>query len=571
VRIAFYGRYSSDNQRDASIEDQHRVVQRWAETHGHELVAEFSDAAVSGANIRLLNGLQNALRSAFTVPAPFDAIGVDQLSRLSRDVGDTDGIIKRLRFAGVRVIAVADGIDTGDDTAKVSVTVKSLVNELYLDDLRKTTKRGLDGQFLKGYATGGRTYGYRSEPVHEPGRSDSHGQPIPIGYRITLEPAEAAVVGQIFKLFRDGLGERAIAKQLNPNHAGRPWRPNTIYLMLQNSKYIGQFYFNRREWRKNPETGRRVYRWRPRDQWESRTIEALRIIDDETWEAVQRRLKSRQHLFSRRRSATAHLLSGLLICDRCGGRLSIVAKDYYGCRNRIESGTCSNDLRIRREAVEELVIRELALRLPEYIESLRVAASRRSSGRLRLEPQAATRRRQLAQLRRQAEGVMGAIQQGRLQARALEEALGTYQRIWAQVEQLEQEQPANPESAATQIHYDRAVVEDFVARLPEALRTDIRLGREFLRETLRHVRVADAGPRQRMCPICEQALGKVTPQHLALHGVTLRDGYRRFPELGFTKGARLTIQPSPEGLLNTGEVFGLVVAGAGFEPATFGL
>jgi site-specific DNA recombinase len=47
VKIAFYGRYSSDNQRDASIEDQHRVVQRWAETHGHELVAEFSDAAVS--------------------------------------------------------------------------------------------------------------------------------------------------------------------------------------------------------------------------------------------------------------------------------------------------------------------------------------------------------------------------------------------------------------------------------------------------------------------------------------------------------------------------------------------
>src|SRR5499425_3781924 len=181
MNIAFYGRYSSDNQRDASIEDQHRVVRRWAETHGHELVAEFSDAAISGANIRLLNGLQEALRSAFTAPAPFDAIAVDQLSRLSRDVGDTDGIIKRLRFAGVRVIAVADGIDTGDDTAKVSVTVKSLVNELYLDDLRKTTKRGLDGRFLKGYATGGRTYGYRSEPVLDPsGRTDAHGNPVAV-------------------------------------------------------------------------------------------------------------------------------------------------------------------------------------------------------------------------------------------------------------------------------------------------------------------------------------------------------------------------------------------------------
>src|SRR5215472_15513547 len=221
---------------------------------------------------------------------------------------------------------------------------------------------------------------------------------IAIGYRIMLEPAEAVVVGQIFKLFRDGLGEKAIAKHLNLNNPGRPWRPNTIYLMLQNSKYMGQFYFNRREWRKSPETGRRVYRWRPRVQWESRVVEALRIIDDETWEAVQRRLKARQHLFSRRRSATAHLLSGLLICDRCGGRLSIVAKDYYGCRNHSESGMCPNDLRIRREAIEELVIRALARHLPEYIESLRIAANRRS---LRSQDsQVATRRRELIRLRR---------------------------------------------------------------------------------------------------------------------------------------------------------------------------
>src|SRR5262245_1058441 len=569
MRIAFYGRYSSDNQRDASIDDQHRVVRRWAEAHEHEIVAEFSDAAISGANVRLLSGLQEALRAAFTVPGPFEAIAVDQLSRLSRDVGDTDGIIKRLRFAGIRVIAVADGIDTGDDTAKVSVTVKSLVNELYLHDLRKTTKRGLDGQFLKGYATGGRTYGYRSEPVHEAGRTDSHGQRIPIDYRITLEPSEASVVRQIFKLFLGGSGEKAIAKQLNLDHARRPWRPNTIYLMLQNSKYVGRFFFNRREWRKNPETGRRVYRWRPREQWESKVIDTLKIVDDKTWEAAQRRLQNRQHLFSRRRSATVHLLSGLLICDRCGGRLSITAKDYYGCRNHIESGTCANDLRIRREAVEELVIRELAQRLPEYIESLRIAANRQSAPKA--EPQAATRRRQLAQLRRQAQGVMAAIQQGRLQGRALEEALSTYQSIWAQVERLEHELTATRDSAGTEIHYDRAVVEDFVARLPEALRADVRLGREFLRETLRHVRIADAGHRQRTCPICEQILGKVTPQHLSLHGISLRDGYRRFPELGFTRGARLTIQPSPEGLLNTGEVFGLVVAGVGFEPTTFGL
>jgi hypothetical protein len=214
--------------------------------------------------------------------------------------------------------------------------------------------------------------------------------------------------------------------------------------------------------------------------------------------------------------------------------------------------------------------KSLARHLPGYIENLRIAANRRPSRDS--EPQVTNRRRQLTHLRRQAEGVMRAIQQGRLEGRALQEALGTYQRVWTQVEQLEQEsQSPGQEPSAIEIRYDRAVVEDFVTRLPEALRLDVRLGREFLRETLQYVRVIDGGERRRTCPICHKTLGKITPQHLALHGVDLREGYFRFPELGFTKGARLDDQPSPEGLLNTGKVFGLVVAGVGFEPTTFGL
>jgi hypothetical protein len=63
----------------------------------------------------------------------------------------------------------------------------------------------------------------------------------------------------------------------------------------------------------------------------------------------------------------------------------------------------------------------------------------------------------------------------------------------------------------------------------------------------------------------DRAVGprKLTPQHMRRHGLTLQDAYREFAELGFNRGARLLIQPSPESLLNTGEVFGLVVAGAG--------
>lgn len=370
-------------------------------------------------------------------------------------------------------IAVQDGIDTADETTKISVTVKSLVNEIYLDDLRKTTKRGLDGQFLKGFSTGGRTYGLRSEPVYNSSECvDPHGQLIPVGYRLVIDPEEAALVREIFRRFAEGMGEKAIAKTLNQRQAGgRVWRPNTIYLMLQNEKYIGRFTFNRREWRKNPETGRRIPRLRPKEQWEVREMESLRIIDQAVWEPVQNRVQTRQHLFSKDRRATVHLLSGLLTCCRCGDRLAIIGKGYYGCRNQAEMGTCANTLRVRRDAIERIVLTELAQHLPAWIDTLQAALSRPS---IPEDPQAeAEQQHRLRGLRRQAEGIMRIIQMGQLTGRALQEALASYQQLWSQVEAVEQELQAAPDRVRTprgKIKYDPAVIRDFVAHPPRRSR-----------------------------------------------------------------------------------------------------
>src|SRR5262249_9002241 len=209
------------------------------------------------------------------------------------------------------------------------------------------------------------------------------------------------------------------------------------------------------------------------------TREDLRIVDDGTWEAVQRRLQTRRHLFSRQRTASRHLLSGLLLCDQCGGRLSIVAKDYYACRNHAESSTCSNDLRIRREALEQLVIREISRHLVEWVEALQTSATKeRSAGHVSAD---AERQKSLKELRKRAQGVMDAIRRGRLHGRALEEALATYQKLWDEVEILERQATTTQHHAgATEIRYDRSVVEDFVARLPDAPRTDVASGREFV-------------------------------------------------------------------------------------------
>jgi hypothetical protein len=150
------------------------------------------------------------------------------------------------------------------------------------------------------------------------------------------------------------------------------------------------------------------------------------------------------------------------------------------------------------------------------VETLRVVANEHLGSSPEPQVTATATLRHLTKLRKQAEGVMRVVQDGHLQGRALQEALSTYQRIWVQIEEFEQ-QPRieQPESAVTEIRYDRAVVEDFVAKLPEALRSDVRLGREFLRDTLQYIRVGQGDRRQRTCPVCGCPLGKITPQHLA--------------------------------------------------------
>ena len=148
----------------------------------------------------------------------------------------------------------------------------------------------------------------------------------------------------------------------------------------------------------------------------------------------------------------------------------------------------------------------------------------------------------------------------------------TYQQLWNQVESLEREvQPAAADTPTRGVRYDPAVLEHWLAELPTALRADVRLGREILTEMFENVRIGDEERLSRQCPVCRQALGKVTPQHFQRYGLTLPEAYKAFPGLGFTKKARLQLQPSPSGILKTLQVYCSVVAGAGFEPATFGL
>jgi len=89
MKVAIYARYSSDNQRDASIADQMRVCRAFAERQGWTIAREYSDHAVSGATL-LRSGFQSLMRDALN--RRFDVVLAESLDRFSRDQEDTAGL-----------------------------------------------------------------------------------------------------------------------------------------------------------------------------------------------------------------------------------------------------------------------------------------------------------------------------------------------------------------------------------------------------------------------------------------------------------------------------------------------
>ena len=140
--------------------------------------------------------------------------------------------IKRLRFHGIKVFSVATRSDLTDYGGRVMATVVGLKDELFIDDLRAKTHRGMAGIVRRGGAAGGRAFGYRSEPVID-------GQGRDVGRRRVVNEDEAKIVRYIFRLYAvECLTPRASPHRLNAEGITPPraahgrlsesWTPATI-------------------------------------------------------------------------------------------------------------------------------------------------------------------------------------------------------------------------------------------------------------------------------------------------------------------------------------------------------
>ena len=383
VPAAVYTRFSSDNQSDTSLADQAFACERWAKDKGFLIIPDhtYSDAAVSGM-LRNREGL-SALMAAGQQRC-FRAVLVYDLSRLSRNLSHLLDIVARLRFLSIAVWSVTDGINTLDDEAILNYQIRGAFNEHYINELRKKTHRGQLGQKRRGYFVGEVVFGYKSYQDETP-CVGSGGGPRSAGVLMRVNPDEASVVLRIFEDFADGKPLTAIARALNQEgvpgryKSSEGWTASTLGRTLDNTKYIGEWVWNKMRGVRDPDTGCRHAVLNPESEWVVVKDEALRIIPKRLWTRVRCRRKEirlRYEAGENRRGYSAaqgrrvdvyptHLLSGTMQCASCGGAIGIVGgkrPGYYGCIAKMRSA-CDNSVLVQRPVAEKIILGALSRQL----------------------------------------------------------------------------------------------------------------------------------------------------------------------------------------------------------------
>lgn len=309
-----YARYSSDKQREASIDDQLRVCREFCERESIDVVREYHDHALSGKTDQrpeFRQMIANAPESDYVVVYMFD--------RFSRDRYDSATYKKMLKDLGVRVLSASEKVE---DTPEGGLQegLLELLSEYYVADMARKIRRGMEGNALKAKDNGYKIFGYDTDPVTR---------------RYIVNEVEAAVVKEIFTMHIAGTSifeiARIMAERGWTTTKGNPVNYNWAWRILNREAYTGLY------------------------TWDDIVVPGGMpvIIDRATFE------KSRAKPLTKPRASmlnAEYKLTGRLFCGKCGAPMhgySAVGKMgkryyYYGCK---ESGGCKRP-GMRRELVE---------------------------------------------------------------------------------------------------------------------------------------------------------------------------------------------------------------------------
>jgi site-specific DNA recombinase len=218
VRAVIYVRYSTDQQTEASLEDQTRECSRVIAANGLLLHSVFEDRAISAGTTER-PGYQQMLAAARR--HEFDVIVVEDVSRLWRNRAEYGPRSAELEDLGIHLLTCV-GDDTRRDGWGMMLTLKHMMAEHYRKEVSYRTRRGLEGRARAGLSTGGRCYGYTDRDTG------------------AIIPSEAAVIRRIIA---STASQAVVAAQLNyegiPAPRGGKWSQSTIGAIRANPRYRG--------------------------------------------------------------------------------------------------------------------------------------------------------------------------------------------------------------------------------------------------------------------------------------------------------------------------------------------
>ncbi|MDL2220312.1 recombinase family protein, partial [Eubacteriales bacterium OttesenSCG-928-N14] len=326
MNAVIYARYSSDNQREESIEGQLRECTDYANKHGISIVGTYIDRAFS-AKTDARPEFQRMIKDS--AKRQFEIVLVWKLDRFSRS--RTDSAVNKavLRKHGAKVISVTENISDRADGILLEAVLEGMA-EYYSAELSEKIVRGLTENALKGkYNGGGLPLGYRVD-------SEQH---------FEIDPVSAPVVHEIFQCYADGETVTAITDSLNQrgvrSSRNATFNKNSLHKMLKNRKYIGEYQY--------------------RDIVHENAIPA--IIEQNLFDKVQQRLARNRKAPAMPKAKAEYLLTTKLFCGLCGAFMvgeSGTSKTertyhYYKCANAKRGRACKKKT-VKKEWIEHLVV-----------------------------------------------------------------------------------------------------------------------------------------------------------------------------------------------------------------------
>lgn len=328
MTAVIYARYSSDNQREESIEGQIRECTAYAEKNGITIVKHYIDRAISAKTDNRPEFQQMIKDSDKKL---FDIVLVWKLDRFARNRYDSARYKTQLKKNGVKLMSATEIISEGPEGIILESVLEGYA-EYYSADLAEKVVRGQTENILKGRCNGGRgTFGYTLDSER----------------KFHIDPLASPFVLESFRKYRDGLTMKEIRDWLNENGIKNPvggaFTYNSVEHMLKNRRYIGELKF--------------------RDVVVPDAIPP--IVPLELFEDVQEKIAKNKKAPARRKAEDDYLLTTKLFCGYCGAlmfgesgtsRTGEVHR-YYKCATAKKHKGCKKKT-VRKHWLEDLVVNQ---------------------------------------------------------------------------------------------------------------------------------------------------------------------------------------------------------------------